>query len=278
MRKERENLAKRRAEVWRPPPLEPGQGAAQRLAATARRFFDLQAGSVWADIARPLSRVSGKMVDVGCGAQPYRRLLSSDVECVGLDIIDAKDRFGYETSDTLYFDDKGWPAAAKNANLVLCTEVLEHILDPRAFLGEAFGALLPGGQLLLTVPFAARWHFVPFDYWRFTPSSLEHLLEEAGFSNISVWARGNSVTVACYKTMALLLPLLLPQRTGALSVWPARLAGISTLPLLGALAAIANLSLRAPGGDDCLGYTVFAERPGGPGSETGAQARPRQGR
>lgn len=265
MRKERENLAERQAEVWRPPPLEPGQTASQRLAAAARRFFDLQAGSVWADVARPLNGVSGKVVDVGCGAQPYRRLLSSSVEYVGLDIIDAKDRFGYETPDTLYFDGTRWPAPAQNANLVLCTEVLEHMLDPRAFLREAFGALLPGGQLLLTVPFAARWHFVPFDYWRFTPSSLKHLLEEAGFSNISVWARGNSVTVACYKTMALLLPLLFPQRTGALSVWATRLAGVSTLPLLVALAFLANLSLQAQGGDDCLGYTVFAERPGGSG-------------
>src|SRR5690349_1757892 len=103
MAKQRENLAERRAESWRPPPLEPGQTAAQRFAAGVRRFFDLQAGSLWADVAPPLKNVRGKLVDVGCGAQPYRALLSTEVEYVGLDIIEAKDRFGYESPDTLYF-------------------------------------------------------------------------------------------------------------------------------------------------------------------------------
>ena len=38
-------------------------------------------------------------------------------------------------------------------------------------------------EILLTVPFAARWHFVPYDYWRFTPSSFRYLLETTGFSD-----------------------------------------------------------------------------------------------
>jgi SAM-dependent methyltransferase len=260
MQKQRENLAERRAESWRPPPLNPGNNAHQRLAAIVRRLFDLQAGSIWADVEQPLKEARGKVVDMGCGGQPYRGLLSPNVEYVGIDIAEADERFGYQAPNTLYFNGTEWPAAAKGADLVLCTEVLEHMLDPRRFLSEAHAALVPGGKLLLTVPFAARWHFIPFDYWRFTPSSLKYLLDEAGFTQVSVWARGNSVTVACYKTMALLLPLLFPQRAGGLLAWPSRLAGVSTLPLFVALALIANLSLRAQGGDDCLGYTVLAQR------------------
>ena len=45
----------------------------------------------------------------------------------------------------------------------------------------------------------------------FHSSSLKRLLTAAGFCNIAVFARGNEVTVACYKLIALLLPLLLPQ-------------------------------------------------------------------
>lgn len=208
-----------------------------------------------------MKNARGKVIDVGCGAQPYRELLSPDVEYVGLDIIDAKEHFGYSTPDTLYFDGKRWPEAARGAHLVLCTEVLEHMLEPSVFLDEAFAALVPGGQLLLTVPFAARWHFIPYDYWRFTPSSLRHLLETAGFTEISIWARGNSLTVACYKVMALLLPLIFPQSGDGLHHWARRIAGASTLPLFISLALTANLSLRAKGGDDCLGYTVLARRP-----------------
>jgi hypothetical protein len=67
------------------------------------------------------------------------------------------------------------------------------------------------GQLILTVPFSARWHYVPYDYWRFTPSALRMLLERNGFSDVVVLARGNELTVACAKVMALILPFLLPQ-------------------------------------------------------------------
>lgn len=80
---------------------------------------------------------------------------------------------------------------------------------------------------------------------------------------MSAWARGNSVTVACFKAMALFLPLLFPQGAGRLRAWPTRLAGASTLPLFVTLALVANLSLRAGGGDDCLGHTVLAQRPSG---------------
>src|SRR5688572_33509361 len=101
MLKQRENLAERRAEAWRPPRLEPGRTVLQRLTARLRRFYDLQAGSVWADVEGPLQNARGKVVDVGCGAQPYRSLLSPGVEYVGLDIVEANEHFGYEAPDTL---------------------------------------------------------------------------------------------------------------------------------------------------------------------------------
>lgn len=259
---QRDNLAERRQEAWRPPALEPAKSTpVGQVAAATRRFFDLQAGSIWTDLAGHLKKVRGKLVDVGCGAQPYRSLLPPGMDYVGLDILAAGERFGYQAPDTVYFDGTSWPAATRGADVILCTEVLEHVLDPRAFLREAYRALQPGGRLLLTVPFAARWHFIPFDYWRFTPSALQHLLDEVGFRQVSILARGNAVTVACYKAMALWLPLLFPQQGRRLRALPLQLAGASTLPLFVALALTANLSLRARGGEDCLGFTVTAERP-----------------
>jgi SAM-dependent methyltransferase len=257
----RANLAERTGDKWRPPALEPGRSAVGRALATVRRFFDLQAGSVWADVAADARDWHGKVVDVGCGAQPYRALLPRGMSYVGLDIDTAEDAFGYASPDTLHFDGGRWPEGTRNADVVLCTEVLEHVPEPRALLKEAFAALRPGGRLLLTVPFAARWHFVPHDYWRFTPSSLKLLLAEAGFQNVVVRARGDELTVACYKVQALLLPFLMPQQAGPLKATGLRLLASPTLPVFVALTALANLSLRGPGGDDCLGYTVTADRP-----------------
>lgn len=227
--------------------------------ATARRFFDLQAGSLWRDLSGALATVRGTLVDVGCGAQPYRRLLPSHTEYIGLDTERAYADFGYAIPGVrLIREDGRWPVEDAQADVVLATETLEHVADPPAFLAEAHRCLRPGGRLVLTVPFAARWHYIPNDYWRFTPSGLRILLARAGFVQVVVQARGNERTVACYKVLALLLPTALPQdATGSVRITPLALV---LAPLAVALAALANLSLRGAPGDDCLGYTVYALR------------------
>jgi SAM-dependent methyltransferase len=256
---ERPNLAKARTETWRPPLHEPPDTRSHRWRAAARRIFDLQAESIWRDLARELPHARGLVVDVGCGAQPYRRLLGREARYLGIDTVDAKADFGYEVPDTVYFDGETWPLDDESADVILCAETLEHVLRPAVLLAEAHRCLRPGGRLLLTVPFAARWHFIPNDYWRFTPSSLDHLLSEAGFIEISVHARGNAGTVACYKLMAIALPFLVPAEGG----FRARLLQLLALlvaPLVLALALVGRATLNGDGGDDCLGYTVTAVR------------------
>jgi SAM-dependent methyltransferase len=256
----KENLALRTDERWQPPAFRPGGGRRARLAAAARRFFDLQAGSLWLDLTRVLPQARGTVVDVGCGAQPYRGLLSPDTEYIGLDTERARQDFGYSMPDVLTIkEDDPWPLGDGSADLVLATETLEHVVHPDAFLAQAYRCLRPGGQVILTVPFAARWHYIPHDYWRFTPSSLRLLLETAGFAQVVVNGRGNEATVACYKLLALALPLVLPQdQQRSLRVRP---AGLLVAPLVALLAVVANLSLRSRVGDDCLGFTAFAVRP-----------------
>ena len=258
---DRPNLAVATEGRWPPPPLEGATTTIGRWAARVRRFFDVQAGSIWNDVVALAPATPGKVVDVGCGGQPYRPLFPAGTAYVGLDTADAEKQFGYALPDTVFFDGGKWPAETRDADFVLCTEVMEHVPDPRLLLGEIFAALRPSGRLLLTVPFAARWHFVPHDYWRFTPAALDLLLRETGFSDVRIVARGNEITVACYKVMALMLALLYPQGRGAASAWLRRLLGLPTIPLFVALAAVANLSLGGRGGDDCLGYTVTARRP-----------------
>jgi SAM-dependent methyltransferase len=257
---DRPNLAQRSAERWRPPLHVTPDTPLRRGVAAVRRVFDLQAGSVWRDLAAELPRARGVVLDVGCGAQPYRPLLPAHAHYVGIDTADAETDFGYELPDTIHFEGDNWPIESGSVDLVLCTETLEHVLQPAQLLHEAYRCLRPGGRLLLTVPFAARWHFVPHDYWRFTPSSLRSLLEQAGFSRVGVYARGNALTVAAYKLMALVLPLLFPHSRG-LGARLGRLAALPATPFVVALALVGRASLLGKGGDDCLGYTVTAERP-----------------
>jgi SAM-dependent methyltransferase len=248
------NLVNRNAENFKPPVFKPNSSARNRVENWMRRFLDLQAGSLWRDLSIELARAPGVVLDVGCGAQVYRCLLPAQSVYLGIDTSDAESRFGYKMPDTHYFDGAGWGVEAGAFDTVLCTEVLEHVQDPAAFLDQAHACLRPEGRLILTVPFAARWHFIPHDYWRFTPAGLALLLNRAGFSDVHVKARGNPLTVACYKVMTLYFMLLFG--TGVIK----RITGVLLLPILGVLTCIANLSLLTDWGDDCLGYTVTARR------------------
>jgi len=248
-------------EYWQPPPFTRLGGPGSRAITAARRLFDIQASSIWNDLASELRTVSGTLLDVGCGAQPYRTLVPSDVRYIGIDTADAKDRFGYDIPDTEYFTGDRWPVDTAAVDTVLATETLEHVLEPLGFLAEAKRSLRPGGRLILTVPFAARWHYVPFDYWRFTPSGIKHLLDVSGFTDVEVYRRGNALTVACYKVIALILPLLMPRREGIRQRLALRAGGLALSPLLAASVLVARVSLLRDGGDDCLGYTVLARLP-----------------
>jgi SAM-dependent methyltransferase len=250
----------RQAEGWRPPLFVPDGGRWASFRAAARRLFDIQARSIWRDLTAIVPQASGLVVDVGCGAQPYRNLVPVTAKYLGIDTTDSKEHFGYEVPGVRYYSGDRWPVADGCASFVLCTETLEHVSKPDKLLREAARCLSPGGTIMLTVPLAARWHFIPYDYWRFTPSGLEQLLGEAGFRNIRVYARGNAVTVACYKAMALILRLALPVEVGILRRLACQSISLPFLPLLVLLSACANVSLLGKGGDDCLGYTTLAEK------------------
>jgi SAM-dependent methyltransferase len=257
-RTKRRNLANVETELFLPPVFVKGSTRRQRFSAAVRRYFDLQAGSIWNDLKGELSTAAGTVLDVGCGAQPYRLLLPGHVRYIGIDTADAKERFGYEVSDTIYFSGDVWPIGTASVDLVLCAEVLEHVAEPGPFLAEIRRCLRPTGKVVVVVPFSARWHFIPHDYYRYTPAGLKHVLGAAGFGDITVHARGNPFTVACYKGMALLLPLLFAQRSTVLKRSMSLALGLLTLPFLVILAALANLSLAMDWGEDCLGYTVIA--------------------
>jgi SAM-dependent methyltransferase len=253
-------MADRRSESWRPQSHAFGESRFDILIGSLRRFLDLQSGSIWRDVSAELPHVRGTALDVGCGAQPFRKLFHQSVRYIGIDTIDAATHFDYKVADTVYYQGDVWPVDDGSVEFILCTETLEHVYDTKSFLAQARRCLCPHGQVIFTVPFAARWHYIPYDYWRFTPSSLKNVLTESGFSGVAVYARGNEITVACYKVMALILPMLIPQGKGLGVALALRLIGMLFLPLFFVLAVCGNLSLRGSGGDDCLGYTVLAER------------------
>jgi SAM-dependent methyltransferase len=68
------------------------------------------------------------------------------------------------------------PLLTSSFDVVLCTEVLEHLPEPQQAIDEMFRVLKPGGQLLLTTRFLFPIHDAPHDYFRFTKYGLRYLL------------------------------------------------------------------------------------------------------
>jgi len=256
----RRNLIDEKGETFRPPIFKPNISFRNWLENSLRLFLDLQAQSLWKDLSKALPKVQGSLLDVGCGAQIYRILLPANVTYLGLDTDNAKQHFGYEVPDTVYCNSNHWPVEDQSFDWILCTEVLEHIPEVSPFLERLSMALRPNGHLLLTVPFAARWHFIPHDYWRFTPSGLNQILQNAGFEDIHIHARGNPLSVACYKLMALPLMLLFNADNSLFQKMIKQAFGLALSPMLLLAATVAKLTLSLDFGDDCLGYTVSAIR------------------
>lgn len=223
-----------------------------------RCFFDLQLLTIYRFLLSPLSLCSGRILDVGAGQSPWRALLPSDVEYVGVDA-DTSSEFGMvRQPDVTYYDGIKLPFDDGSFDYVLCTEVLEHVSDPRAFLCDLKRVLRQGGCVILTVPWSARIHHLPYDYSRLTRFGLAALFGSEGFTGVSIVERGNDVAVIANKVLVLLIRLLRPNRWYHL-FWSWMLAlALAPIVIGFLLAAHVSLFVRAGSAEDPLGYGVVA--------------------
>lgn len=67
---------------------------------------------------------------------------------------------------------------------VVCTEVLEHVLQPFDAVAEIRRMLRPGGVLFLSTPFDFRIHGPLPDCWRFTEHGLRALLRDFAIESL----------------------------------------------------------------------------------------------
>lgn len=107
---------------------------------------------------------------------------------------------GYESLDYPAFDLCAPLGQHRTYDVVICEQVLEHVLDPRAAAANLRGLCVPGGHVVVSTPFLIRVHELPAygmpDLWRFTPRGLRRLLEDAGLEVDRVDAWGNRDCVA----------------------------------------------------------------------------------
>ena len=193
-------------------------------------------------ITRSIHGCSGKVIDIGCGMQPYRSLVQKPTgpctDYVGVDLI------GASGTPDLTWDGQRVPCPDASFDVALCTEVLEHTPTPMQVIQESFRVLKPGGKLILTTPFFWVLHEVPNDYQRLTPFHLQELIQRAGYTDIRISALGGFDA-----SLAQMLGLWIELRPMK------RISRILCQTFLGPLVWILNTIDRAP--DAMSRWTMF---------------------
>ncbi len=146
-----------------------------------------------ADVSRligelPVPRAESRALDLGCDKSPYGALLGARgyaVQTLDLDRDGGADYAGTA-------EQTGLPDAS--FDLVICTQVLEHCMNPWQAAREIRRILRPGGYLIASAPHVWFYHPHPTDHWRFTQEGLVHLCREAGLTPLTLLAQGGSVT------------------------------------------------------------------------------------
>lgn len=117
----------------------------------------------------------GTVLDYGCADMPYRHFFAADADYRGADLP------GNPEATVEIATDGTVPLPDASVDVVLSTQVLEHVTDPAVYLAECARVLRPGGRMLLSTHGLMVYHPDPVDYWRWTCAGLRRQVEEAGF-------------------------------------------------------------------------------------------------
>ena len=203
----------------------------------------------------PPARPSGALLDVGCGngrLLAVMRLLGWRV--AGIEPDSESAAIARQTTGARIDrarDDELYPSGS--FDVVTMNHVLEHVEDPGVLLGRCFRVVRPGALIGIVVPnwrslghrlFKRDWYALepPRHVVMYEPSTLERMLERAGFRVVRMWTTSVREWAVAWRTS-----------------WRFRTGAASPRPLL---AAWGGLSLLASAADDTGEELVaWARRP-----------------
>jgi SAM-dependent methyltransferase len=129
-------------------------------------FQWLDARPLYGWLRRVLPRLGGGseriVLDVGCGAKPYRSWFGPVRQYTGIDV------FPGPEVDIVVAPNARWPFGDAAFDVVLCSQVLEHVEHLQHTVSEISRVLKPSGRALISVPFLYNEHGAPFDFRRLT--------------------------------------------------------------------------------------------------------------
>ncbi len=199
------------------------------------------------------TRSNLNIIDIGSGKKPYYPLFAAYAhEYIGIDAAPCSHTDIMAVAEHL-------PIRSAFFDVIVCTQVLEHVTDPYGVLSEWMRILQPGGLVFASTHGTFWYHPDPVDYWRWTHAGLRRLFESAGFRVHIVEACGGTPSVA-----ALLLGHLAARAAHRLRVSPLLRPVFAVLNAI-AIAVDSPNRARIPSnmaaGTIAINYLVVAEKP-----------------
>jgi ubiquinone/menaquinone biosynthesis C-methylase UbiE len=233
-----------------------------RIMFRMRCLFDLQLSTIFEQLKIELPKLRGRVIDVGAGESPWCFLLNSKCDYVGLDIANSDD-FLMQSSrkDITYHEGGVFPFPDKEFSAAICIETLEHVFEPKQMLAEILRVLDDGGTLLISVPWSARRHHIPYDFFRYTPEGLNQLLVQAGFVGIDISPRGSDAHVIANKLLIFAIGNFKAKKNAVYFL--KMISTLFVMPMLGFwfLMSWINQWLGVRSDSDPLGYFAKAFKP-----------------
>jgi SAM-dependent methyltransferase len=136
----------------------------------------------------------GRVLDAGAGNGLYRHCFDHvEYEAADFEAVPGKEY----ASNHYVCDLAAIPVGDDRYDLVLFSQVLEHLPEPLAVLNELRRVLKPGARIFASAPLFYEEHEQPFDFYRYTQFGLRHLFDAAGFRDVRIdWLEGYLGTVS----------------------------------------------------------------------------------
>jgi SAM-dependent methyltransferase len=135
-----------------------------------------------------------RILDVGAGPGPYRHLFAHcEFKTHDFAMLDPDPVANDQVYGQLDYvsDITAIPVSDASFDVIICTEVLEHVPEPVRALAEMARILKPGGILLLTAPQRSGEHQAPYHFYGgFTTFFYQRFLPELGLEIQAITPNG----------------------------------------------------------------------------------------
>ena len=146
--------------------------------------------------ALPLMKPGMKVLDAGSGKLP-EQFLREEILATGVTLHTCDLNFGPGVD--FEADVSAMPFEAGCYDIVLNTQVLEHVKDPGKVCKELARVLKPGGRLFLTTPQSSPLHNLPWNFFNFTNLGLGLLMDAAGLRQEKVQPQGGHFALLAFE-------------------------------------------------------------------------------